>query len=133
MIYFRYFLHSSVSLVVNKIAKKTRQIFSFLLKIWSILFFLITVDNQVIDSFESWLEVHLENCILSFDAEDIPKVEVIDGLNALHAHADEAARQFSVTQELTGVKDIKEVLDLIVALWWVLKIGSCINPQNYSS
>ena len=81
--------------------------------------FSITVDNQVIDSFESWLEVHLENCILSFDAEDIPKVEVIDGLNALHAHADEAARQFSVTQELTGVKDIKEVLDLIVALWWV--------------
>ena len=63
------------------------------------------------------MEVHLENCILSFDAEEIPKVEVIDGLNALHAHADEADRQFSVTQELAGVKDIKEVLDLIVALW----------------
>jgi hypothetical protein len=46
-----------------------------------------------------------------------PKVEIIDGLNALHAHADEADRQISVTQELTGVRDIKEVLDLIVALW----------------
>ena len=80
-------------------------------------FFFLVVDNQVIDSFESWLEVHLENCVLSFDAEEIPKIEIIDGLNALHAHAEEADRQISVTQELAGVRDIKEVLDLIVALW----------------
>ncbi len=76
---------------------------------------------EIIDSFESWLEVHLENCVLSFDHEDIPKLEVQEGLNALHAHAEEASRQFSLVQDLEGVQDIKQVLDLMIALWGRLR------------
>lgn len=81
----------------------------------------LELTSQIIDSFESWLEVHLENCVLSFDDNDIPKIEIMDGVNALHAHAEEAQRQYSVTQQLSGVKQIKDVLDLIVALWGRLR------------
>lgn len=80
----------------------------------------LEINNQVIDSYESWLEVHLENCVLSFDFETIPKIEVCDGLNALHAHAEEAERQFEIIENL-DTKDIKQVLDLMVALWGRLR------------
>lgn len=54
-------------------------------------------NEAISDSFESWLEVELENSVLSFDHDSVPKLEVVDGLNALHAHADEAERQLSIT------------------------------------
>ena len=57
-------------------------------------------NEAILDSFESWLEVELENSVLSFDHGSIPKLEVVDGLNALHAHAEEAARQLSITGKL---------------------------------
>ena len=75
------------------------------------------MNQQVIDSYESWLEVHLENCVLSFDENEIPKIEIQDGLNALHAHAEEADRQVSLAQDFKEVKWDKEVFDLMVALW----------------
>ena len=67
------------------------------------------ITQEIVDSYESWLEVHLENCVLSFDQEEIPKIEIQDGLNALHAHADEAERQFSAMENLAGVKSDKAV------------------------
>ena len=60
-------------------------------------------NEAISDSFESWLEVELENSVLSFDHDSVPKLEVVDGLNALHAHADEAERQLSITGMLCGI------------------------------
>ena len=55
------------------------------------------LNEALIESFESWLEVELENSVLSFDHDIIPKLEVVEGLDALHAHAEEAERQLSIT------------------------------------
>ena len=62
----------------------------------------IDLNQQIIDSFESWLEVHLENCVLSFDLEQVPHLDVLEGVQALHAHAEEAERQFGLAEDLQG-------------------------------
>ena len=55
------------------------------------------LNEALVESYESWLEVELENSVLSFDHDIIPKLEVVEGLDALHAHAEEAERQLSIT------------------------------------
>lgn len=87
---------------------------------------LAQISDQILDSFESWLEVHLENCVLSFD-NDVPKLEAVEGLAGLHAHAEEAERQDSIMNDLAGIKEAKQVWDLCVALW-----GS-LRPQRPST
>ena len=86
----------------------------------------LDLNQQVQDSFESWLEVHLENCVLSFDEsqadlEQVPHLDVLEGVNALHAHAEEAERQFGLAGDLDGIDNMKQVLDLMVALWGRLR------------
>ena len=83
----------------------------------------LETDQQVLDSFESWLEVHLENCVLSFDDEDeqVPHLDVLEGVACLHAHAEEAQRQFGLAEDLQGMENMKQVLDLMVALWGRLR------------
>ena len=86
----------------------------------------LDLTQQVLDSFESWLEVHLENCVLSLDEsqadlEQVPHLDVLEGVNALHAHAEEAERQFGLAGDLEGIDSMKQVLDLMVALWGRLR------------
>ena len=83
-------------------------------------------DAQQLNFLESWLELSLEYSLV--DQEDsgavIPWVVPKDGREILHAHAREAAQQVAEAGPQAGetvfgrgLKEIKRIWDLSVALW----------------
>ena len=84
------------------------------------------VDQNQISCLEAWLKVSLENSKVTLGKDETtneelaPLFEPIDGLDTLHAHADEAVRQLPNGKNIffgAALQETKKVWDLMVALW----------------
>ena len=83
------------------------------------------VDQEQLSSLENWLDVCLEHSIMTLeksenDLDCVPLFEPNDGIDMLTAFAEEAEQQAQIEGSnvfTSAKKEIKQIWDLMVALW----------------